>query len=234
MKNYIKMLTSKIYIHIFGGKGEYADLLDLTAKVYPKTLSSTEVKKIRDKIDEIIAVKDEKKVWIDEYESDHRIFKFEDYFEESIKILGVEEKIIQIEKYLGRKIKSWTLMAAKMDWKERNIGSGGGLHRDSPYSNQIKIIWYLNDVMDNNGPFTYIDKTNDNLWSDRNKYKIGEWRFADANSDDQLIEVKGEGGTMLVCDTKCIHGGKKMTGGTRYAITLYTFPNKNGKEEIIK
>src|SRR3546814_14658032 len=41
--------------------------------------------------------------------------------------------------YVGRSTKSWLLMANRLLPKDGNLGSGGGLHRDSPFSHQDRM-----------------------------------------------------------------------------------------------
>ena len=47
-------------------------------------------------------------------------------------------------------------LAGHLKFESNNLGSGGGWHRDSPFTNQIKTIVYLTDVSSNNGPFEYL------------------------------------------------------------------------------
>jgi hypothetical protein len=39
---------------------------------------------------------------------------------------------------------------------------------------------------------------------------------------------------MLVCDTKCIHSGKPIEKGVRYAVTLYTLPTEDGAADLFR
>ena len=45
------------------------------------------------------------------------------------------------------------VLAARLDYKPNNKGSGDGWHMDSPFSNQFKAMCYLSDVRSVNGPF---------------------------------------------------------------------------------
>ena len=55
------------------------------------------------------------------------------------------------------------VMANRTVFKNNNIGSGAGWHKDS-YSNQYKSILYLNDVNSENGPFQIIKDSNKNIF----------------------------------------------------------------------
>ena len=42
-----------------------------------------------------------------------------------------------------------------------------------------------------------------------------------AGSEKQIVEAIGSAGTLVIFDTNCIHRGKPIESGTRYAITNY-------------
>jgi len=210
---------------LFGGKGELKSLKSNTAIVSHGNLSPDSCKSLIDRIDTELQVAASKVVWRDECQSDHRILSFENLVPEIIHELKIPEKIKAVNKYTGRRTKSWYLMANKIEPKPGNKGSGGGWHRDSAFSHQVKFIWYLNDVDEKNGPFQFIPGTNDVSFFENSKC-LSQTRFSEVRSIPQSVE--GSSGTLLVCDTKCIHRGKPVLSGVRYALTLYTFPTKRG------
>lgn len=123
-------------------------------------------------------------------------------------------------------------MANRVVTKPQNLGSGGGLHRDSPFSHQVKCIWYLSDVTPLTGPFRYLPGTHKDLLSQRSDYPIGKMRFERVHGE--MVEVHAPAGSLLICDTKCIHGGKPIQEGVRYALTLYTSLRADGTETVLR
>lgn len=226
----IKDKISYINMLFWGRRGQYKEVWDKTAIIYPGHLSSDQCQRARNIIDDILHNSNGINIWEDSHASDQRIFAFEDAFPEIKSWLNIDHQIRQVERYIGRQIRSWFLMANKVTYKTNNKGSGGGFHRDSPFSNQLKLIWYLNDVTGANGPFEYVPETNKNLARDKADFPLGQTRF-NTTSKRTVKMVTGCEGTLLVCDTKCVHRGKPIERGTRYAITLYTSPNPNAKSK---
>ena len=146
-----------------------------------------------------------KNVWKDSLASDSRIISFESVEPDIVNLLEVEKKLVNIEKYLGTKVVDWFIMANKTQFKEGNKGSGGGFHRDSAFSRQIKVIWYLNDVSAFNGPFCVELGTNNYSFKSIKDPSFGETRF---NWSSNYKEVCSKAGTELICDTRALHGGK--------------------------
>lgn len=231
-KEWSKDFISDSYHSLVGCGGTYASLKYDTSLVTESSLTKEDCASFIQEIDQILCA--EEKVsgyWSDELESDQRIFGFEDLSPSVFEALEVEKEIGEIQQYLGRGIRSWTLMASRVRFKERNIGSGGGWHRDSPYSHQVKIIWYLNNVTVKQGPFLYVAGTHFRSATDPREWEYNN-RIKDIN-DRSALPVVGSAGIKLVCDTKCVHKGAPIEEGVRYSITLYTFHSLNGKNALI-
>ena len=229
--DHAKSFASSTWMRTLGGRGEFAALKEQTAFDFPRLLPLDVCKALVSRIDEVTDDPGHPRVWRDAADSDRRIFQFERDCPDLVEHFEVDRRIGAIDDYLGLKTHCWLLMANRVVPKEGNLGSGGGLHRDSPFSHQIKCIWYLNDVSSENGPFHYAPGTNFNLLRTRNVYPLGQTRFEKAH--DALVEVHARAGSLLVCDTKCVHGGKPMTSGVRYAVTLYTFTRPNAAEAMM-
>lgn len=221
MKNFAKESASSIWMHTFGGKGELADLLTKTAKVEESSLSSDTCEKLIDIFEDLDKKDAHPYIWRDAQGSDTRIWYFEKEIGDLIERFDIGRRVKAVEKYTARSVHSWCLMANRVVPALDNKGSGGGMHRDSPFSNQVKYIWYLSSVGGSNGPFQYLPGSNCNLIRDRHMYPLGESRYHELEGD--FCEVIAPAGSLLVCDTKCIHGGKPIEDGVRYAVTLYTF-----------
>ncbi len=230
--NYTKAIAASAWMNSFATHGEFRELKEATALVIANALTPQTCRELISRIDSIADDPSHPRVWRDGLASDTRILGFEQDMVDLVRFFDVPRRIAAIDAYTGRKTKSWTLMANRVVQKENNLGSGGGLHRDSPFSHQVKCIWYLNDVTGENGPFQYVPGTHFNLLGKREIYPLGQSRFE--RVEDELLEVHAKAGSLLVCDTKCIHGGKPIKSGKRYAVTLYTLPKVDGVATLFK
>lgn len=194
-------------------------------------LSSEECKHLRDKIDYYIS-SESSNVWCDEIGADNRIYfinevdsDFDCFYKDSL-IRNV------LCKYTGTTNPSGMLLAARIDCKEGNLGSGGGWHRDSPITHQFKAICYLSDVGVKNGPFQYIKGSHKKLSLLKaylmKLFKAGQYRFTEKEIEDylektnsDLMELIGHEGTLAFVDTKGIHRGKPIGEGSRYVLFCY-------------
>lgn len=223
---YLKLVAADTVQKILGNRGKFRDLSLETAMVRPSSLSPDVCRTLRSRIDQALASGESSRIWCDKVGADQRIFGFETDAGDLIDKFAIEDNIRGIEAYIGRRVRSWTLMANRITPKAENLGSGGGLHRDSPFSHQVKLIWYLSDVGEGNGPFQYVRGSHRDLIGQHGRYPVGSYRFDDV--DEPLTSVHGPEGTLLICDTRCIHGGKPIENGARYAVTLYTFHEREG------
>jgi hypothetical protein len=225
----LKALVSIFWQNSFGKRGNLKKLWSETAILIKNDLSSDLCKELRRKIDAIIVGDNQRKVWVDLEGADKRIFEFEIGNEEVIAELKIKKRIQDIQKYSGKRVAAWLLMANKISETENNRGSGGGWHKDSAFSHQVKYIWYLSKVKENSGPFQYVKGTNR-----VEKYLGNELSATRFEKVEGNIEtVTGDEGDLLICDTLCIHRGKPVESGDRYAITLYTFHNKKAKQKML-
>lgn len=234
IKNLSKAFIADSYVAAFGAKGKFSSLKERTAFVRSNDITPESAILIREKIDEVLKIKNHPRVWQDDLGADMRILGFENDMPEIVDILNIREHIKSISMYLGRSIKSWHLMANRISFIEDNLGSGGGYHRDSPFSHEVKCIWYLCNVGIKNGPFEYLNYSHFNSIKQRKKYALGQSRFKKLYNGDKTSPVIGNTGTMVVCDTKCIHRGKPIAEGNRHAVTLYTSVNKDDKARRIR
>ena len=226
----LKNLLAQILYIVFGSKGDYKQLRDNTAIIINKGISEADSYKIRNKMDELIESQNECQISKDETASDTRLIGLEEHIDQIDEILNIKNEIRNIEKYQGKRVKSYFLMGNKVFYKKDNKGSGGGWHKDSVYTHQIKIIWYLSNVKNENGPFQYIKNSNQYKYNKLNE-NGDKYRFMENDIDkSQIVTVTGKIGTKIVCDTSCIHRGSPIVNGERYAITLYTSHKKNYKD----
>jgi hypothetical protein len=114
-----------------------------------------------------------------------------------------------------------------------NKGSGEGWHRDTLFKN-FKSIVYLNDVSEDNGPFQIIEgshRLKSRLKAIREAgFKVRQVRVTPSQiqaleSSTKMKTLTGKAGTLVLVDTACIHRGKPLISGARYALTNYFWPN---------
>ncbi len=207
--------------------GLKSDGISIEKNFYTKDQCS----KLISRIDDMISSKSAK-VWVDDEASDHRIY-FVNEIDESFNEFYEDHKVRQVlSSYTGTEHPKGMLLAAKIEFKEGNEGSGGGWHRDSPYTHQFKAICYLNDVNEDNGPFQYIKGSQSKVNVLKNYYnKIfspGQYRFNETDIDiyleknnKEITTVTGEAGSLVFADTKGIHRGKPLKSGCRYVLFCY-------------
>lgn len=228
---FFKLLIADIFTNLMGYRGRLKYLSALGYARFDNELPDDLADRIALEIDNVISSGDDTGIWRDNCGSDTRILCFERKMPELEKLLGIHEKISDIEEYTGRRITNWYLMANKVVFVEGNAGSGGGLHRDSPFSHQIKYIYYLSDVSPQNGPFAYADASHRLLLWQR---KLGVMRHENENEMPALSEITGQRGTLLVADTRGLHRGMPIKSGHRYALTLYTFYSTNAAQKSLE
>lgn len=230
--NFLKAMGVSAYMNVRGNAGAFRFLDRDTARIFENNLPRDVCDALRTRIEDVLAADSNGRIWRDPVGSDSRIWQFERDIPDLISYIDVAGCIEGIDRYLGRTTRSWLMMANRVQAKEGNRGSGGGLHRDSPFWHQVKCIWYLSDVGEENGPFQYVAGTNRDLIGNLHKYPLGVYRFDDVA--DALTSATAPAGSLLVCDTRCIHGGKPIVSGARYAITLYTFYDLDGAARIFE
>lgn len=232
MLNYFKAAAVCVHMKACGGKGRFSFLKTETARVFPEVLPLEVCQAMSGRVDRILLEDDNGRIWRDSLGSDSRIFGFENDIPDLIPYLEIDRCLDSVDAYLGSRTRSWTLMANKLVPKKGNAGSGGGFHRDSPFSHQVKCIWYLGDVDASNGPFSYVPGTHRGLLAQHGRYPLGTYRFD--RVPDEIEIVTAPAGSLLVCDTRAVHGGSAIAEGVRYAVTLYPFSNKNGAAQFFR
>mgnify|MGYP002637243831 CR=1 FL=1 len=168
--------------------------------------------------------------------------------ESDVRIFGIEKISKYIKKnffedaffrkigecYVGEKLSLTTTMAANISAVDGlGIGSGAGWHRDS-YSRQFKAIVYLTDVNKKNGPFQYIPRSHliKNILKVNFKLKRKVPAINPRYTKEEMVEAASlinsdvksfiaTKGTVILADTRGIHGGKPIKEGERSAITNY-------------
>ena len=143
----------------------------------------------------------------------------------------LDKKILNIGSHLyGRRLRNLMTMANKVEFKNGNLGSGGGWHRDH-VNFQFKAILYLTNVSKDSGAFEFIKDSNKffNIIKDSLNLKINVLNTRIENNKVKLLDnnriktLEGKAGTLILVDTSMIHRGKPLNHGSRYAITNYYY-----------
>jgi hypothetical protein len=189
--------------------------------VIPDFYGKEKCAQLRSRIDNFIC-SENANIWIDDEGADARL-----YFIEEPEI----RKYLKL--YTGISNPVGMVLAARINHTDRNQGSGGGWHRDSPVTHQFKAICYLSNVTTSNGPFQYIEGSHHKFNVIKNfmnrVFIPGQYRFSEAevekylqmNEKNKIVEFVAEQGTLAFADTKGIHRGKPLHSGERYAIFCY-------------
>ena len=177
----------------------------------------------------------------DEAKSDQRIF-FSEKLSEKINRYFKNDLIKKIGQFYSKfHIETGFTLANKVTYKPKNLGSGGGWHKDAYYP-QFKSILYLSDVNVENGPFQLLEKSNKLTKSIIISLKLNkgypDTRFSEEElailSDDKKLTVTGKAGTLILFDGSLIHRGKPIKEGIRYALTNYYFPVSSYEQALKK
>lgn len=177
---------------------------------------------------------------------DYRLFKIENKSKCAKRFQGDEFINSILNTVSKKKIESYFILGGKLTFKENEIkNSGGGWHRDSDLE-QFKAMVYLDDVNKSNGPFMFLQNS-DQFDLDRRAYsgkisfisriyvllgklKKNPPRYTDLTvknyrkkSNTKPLEVIGKKGTLVLFNSTYLHRGKNIEEGTRYTFTNYMF-----------
>ncbi len=137
-------------------------------------------------------------------------------------------------------------LAARLDFKLQNLGSGGGWHRDTAHEKQIKAILYVSDVDKKSGPFQYIKKSHRSLSMIQDtfigNFEVNQNRFTDLEIQKWLGKIGTErietftakAGTLILVNTRGVHRGMPIEAGSRYALTNYYWTKKSIPPHLAK
>jgi len=190
--------------------------------VYPGFITRSECNTLVQEFEEVLQDQPEQ-VWRDNDNSDERIFGLEmfskkvgDVFKDDL-LRGV------IKDYLGVEGIYSFVMGNRLTFRRNNAGSGGGWHRDTYFTRQLKFIIYLSPVSENCGPFEYVPgshKVSSKLKDMPKQIIKGNYRrYEKANSE--VATLCGEPGDLIIVDTSGVHRGRPLVSGNRYALTNY-------------
>lgn len=105
-----------------------------------------------------------------------------------------------------------------------NVETTQQFHQDYDDIKFLKVFIYLNDVDDNNGPHSYVKKSLNNI----NLIKTNSGKLSERYDDElvnkhysnNIINIKGEAGTIIFEDTHGLHKGSNVKKGKRFVLQL--------------
>ena len=204
---------------------------------------------LRDEIDNlIIKRKNENRLWEDPYDADKRCFAAEEDSKLIEKFFKNNFLNSVADNYFKAKMTCSNTLAARIQYRNGNVGSGQGWHRDGN-NMQFKAIVYLSDVDLKDGPFQIIQGSHkpkaikrhiklmnhDGVELRMNNKQIEEIKKIEPNNYKVLI---AKAGTLVFADTSTIHTGMALSeGGERYTLFNYYYPsyeNIEARRKIFK
>lgn len=233
----IKLLQNEIqsWIHFKNSKGVDTNLIKNLRRdgyvVIEDFYPAEKCDLIRRAIDEII-VEYPEILWVDEAKSDFRIFGAERASSIISEFFSNKKLLSFGEQFLRQALVNHMTLAARLEFKTNNAGSGGGWHRDSPFENQFKSILYLSDVTEANGPYQFVTGSH----TIENQFKtLGFGKNLMRFSNDEVNAIVrtnnkviktfvAKKGTLILTNTRGLHRGKPIDEGSRYALTNYYTP----------
>ena len=166
-------------------------------------------------------------------DGDFRIYGIENFLDNQKLKQKLNLTIPYVEDYASSKLFEHFYLGAKLT-PSSSKGSGGGWHKDSILKKQVKCIIYLNDVDSSNGPFQYVEGSNQFF---KNIFHILRYGFTTRfpKGNFKFKEVCGSAGTLIISDTNGIHRGSPIVEKERYAITLYSYfePAPKSVKELV-
>lgn len=210
--------------------------------VIPEFLSVSECEQAVFEIDNAI---DEysSKLWTGALNADKRIFGIEKASAIASKFIN-SEFVLEILKRLNKTNSlDLTVLGAKIESIDGNLGSGEGWHRDKFDTDQFKAILYLTDVSLQNGPFQILYRSH-KYWMRSwlhlfYNLKITQTRF---NQEEEIQTIESlktktfcaKRGSLIIANTRSIHRGMPINEGVRYAMTIYNWPKGQFPDHIKK
>lgn len=205
--------------------------------VVPDFYNEEECKILRDEVDQLIEKrKQENRLWEDPCDADKRCFAAEEDSELINKYFANTFLNSVADNYFKAKMICSNTLAARIQYRDGNIGSGQGWHRDGNHM-QFKAIVYLCDVEIKNGPFQIIQGSHKkkNIINHINimNHDGVNLRFTteqiekviDTDSDKYKV-LTAKAGTLVFADTSTLHTGMPLSeGGYRYTLFNYYYPS---------
>ncbi len=118
---------------------------------------------------------------------------------------------------------------------QEGASSGGGWHRDHHFE-LFKVMVYLSDVNEKNGPFSYIEKSHSKINQLLTLFFLKLFSKNTTRYSEDLINLIckifnykkkifiGKKGTCIIFNSSGLHRGLEILSGERLALTAYIYP----------
>lgn len=240
MKNSIKLIIAEL-IHKPNWKFKNQSLIISNLErngfhIIDDFLTKDEILALKQSSEKIIDSKREY-VSIESNGSDIRLYgidKLDTNFSKKLLNVNVVRTTLNKFYFMIRELQTFVLYG-KIKSDKNNLGSGGGWHRDSPFTHQFKVIVYLSDVGSNNGPFMYLQNSHKYKFLKKVSHLLSKSLSEDRFTEEEInlienkipelkrVEFPGKEGTAIMVNTRGLHSGKIIEENSREAITLYTY-----------
>ena len=123
------------------------------------------------------------------------------------------------------------------------VSSGGGWHRDHHFE-LFKIMIYLTDVNENNGPFSYIERTHSKINQFLTLLFLKLFSKNTTRYSEKLINFIckvfnykkkifiGKKGTCIIFNSSGLHRGLEIKSDERLALTAYIYPYTDNERAL--
>ena len=148
---------------------------------------------------------------------------------DSVPDIAFDDKVVEIAKnYFGciPALTNVQLRKSKAtDIAEHNIPGNGQttlFHCDKDSPRFLKFFFYIDDVDDTNGPFTYVKESHIKKfqgWDSKYRWKHREIRSI--YGDENIIRCTANIGDLVIGNTNGFHKGTKVEKGERMLLTVY-------------
>lgn len=96
-------------------------------------------------------------------------------------------------------------------------------HCDKDSPRFLKFFFYLTDVKEGNGPFTYVHQSHKLKFDGwRSKYRWSDKEIIEKFGQDRIVKMYGNVGDLIIANTNGFHKGTKIESGERILLTIYT------------
>ena len=228
--------ANRYMTHLATRQKQYPVEIDSTYQQYAEEVNSYGHSKIKDffELDRLIKVKDE----FDRIKEAGQL-QYDDFYTEqvahplltcdSVFDIAFDDKVIEVAKnYFNclpainnvqlRKSKATTMAESKIPGN----GQTTLFHCDKDSPRFLKFFFYLTDVNDSNGPFTYVHESHIQKFDGWNsKYRWTHEEIESIYGRDRIKKLKGNVGDVIMANTGGFHKGTKITRGARVLLTIY-------------
>ena len=95
-------------------------------------------------------------------------------------------------------------------------------HCDKDSPRFLKFFFYLTDVKEDNGPFTYVHQSHIQKFDGwKSKYRWTHQEIENIYGSSRVVRITGNKGDLVMANTNGFHKGTKIENGERLLLTIY-------------